>query len=86
MEAVQQAQATVVAKEGVYDLWYPEMDPHGDPIFKVAFQTDQGVKIFEINSIEYYRLQKGMSGLLTWKGDQLLTFGKWIHPFSMNNS
>lgn len=54
------------------------MDPHGDPIYKAAFKTSEGVKIFWINSYEYYRLKVGMKGLLTYQGDTLISFGSWI--------
>lgn len=80
---VHSIEATVAAKEGVYDLTVPEIDPDGCPIFKVAFQTSQGVKIFNITSEEYYRLEKGMTGKLTWQGDDLISFGDWIVPFKM---
>lgn len=76
-------QAKVVALEGVYDMIPPEIDPDGDPIYKVAFQTPEGIKIFDINSYDYYALRKGMEGELTYKGDQIIRFGNWIHPFSM---
>lgn len=61
---IQSSPAVVEALEGVYDTTAPEIDPHGDPIFKVAMKTDQGIKIFEINSYEYYRLKYGMQGQL----------------------
>lgn len=84
-EQVITTQAAVAAKEGVYDLWAPEMDPHGDPIFKVVFETPSGkVLIFEVTSEEYYRLEKGMSGELKYKGNDIISFGQWIRPFSMN--
>lgn len=73
-QMVQETQATVAAKEGVYDLWAPEIDPHGDPIFKVAFKTPEGkVLIFEVTSEEYYRLEQGMSGLLRYEGNTILS-------------
>lgn len=78
-------QATVAAKQGVYNEVYPEIDPHGDPIFEVAFQTPEGVKIFWVPSEEYYRLSVGMSGTLTYEGNDIISFGNWIHPFSMNS-
>lgn len=84
MEQEKTIQARVAAMEGVYDLDYPEMDPHGDPIFKVAFETPEGTKIFTVNSIEYYRLKEGMEGPLTYKGNDIIRFGNWIHPFNMN--
>ena len=74
-------EARVAAKEGVYDQIAPEIDPHGDPVFKVAFETAQGVKIFEVTSEEYYRLEVGMQGLLTYHGNEIVSFGKWIRPF-----
>lgn len=77
-EQKQQIEARVAALEGVYDQWAPEIDPHGDPVFKVAFETSEGVKIFWINSYEYYRLKVGMEGLLTYQGDTLISFGDWI--------
>lgn len=84
-QMVQETQATVAAKEGVYDLWAPEIDPHGDPIFKVAFKTPKGkVLIFEVTSEEYYRLEQGMSGLLRYEGNTILSFGDWIRPFSVS--
>lgn len=42
----QSIEATVAAKQGVYNLDYPEIDPHGDPLFEVAFTTAEGTKIF----------------------------------------
>lgn len=84
-QMVQETQATVAAKESVYDLWAPEIDPHGDPIFKVAFKTPEGkVLIFEVTSEEYYRLEQGMSGLLRYEGNTILSFGDWIRPFSVS--
>ncbi|MCF0258801.1 MAG: hypothetical protein HUJ54_02970 [Erysipelotrichaceae bacterium] len=74
-------EARVAAKEGVYDQIAPEIDPHGDPIFKVAFETPEGVKIFEVTSEEYYRLEVGMQGLLTYDKNEIVSFGKWIRPF-----
>lgn len=79
----QSIEATVAAKRGVYDLETPEIDPHGDPLFEVAFRTADGVKIFWINSEEYYRLEVGMKGTLVYDQDRLISFGNWIHPFSM---
>ena len=76
-------EARVAAKEGVYDQIAPEIDPHGDPVFKVAFETSEGVKIFEVTSEEYYRLEVGMQGLLTYKGNEIVSFGKWIRPFKI---
>ena len=73
-------EARVAAKEGVYDQIAPEIDPHGDPIFKVAFETPEGVKIFELTSEEYYRLEVGMQGLLTYDKNEIVSFGKWIRP------
>ncbi len=83
--------AVVAAKEGQYDEIAPEIDPHGDPVFRAAFKTAEGVKIFWITSEEYYwitseeyyRLKVGMKGLLTWKGDELVSFGNWIKPFEI---
>ncbi|WP_297567300.1 hypothetical protein [uncultured Faecalibaculum sp.] len=75
--------AVVAAKEGQYDEIPPEIDPDGDPVYRAAFKTADGVKIFWITSEEYYRLEVGMKGLLTWKGDELLSFGNWIRPFSI---
>lgn len=80
----QSISATVAAKQGVYNLDAPEMDPHGDPLFEVAFETPEGVKIFWINSMEYYRLEVGMHGLLKYDGNNIISFGSWIHPFDMN--
>ncbi|WP_304423250.1 hypothetical protein [Faecalibaculum rodentium] len=40
--------AVVAAKEGQYDEIAPEIDPHGDPVFRAAFKTAEGVKIFWI--------------------------------------
>ncbi|MCF0246746.1 MAG: hypothetical protein HUJ55_07990 [Ileibacterium sp.] len=74
-------EARVAAKEGVYDQIAPEIDPHGDPIFKVAFETSEGVKIFEVTSEEYYRLEVGMTAPLTYKGNEIVSFGSWIKPF-----
>lgn len=77
---VESTVATVAALEGVYDRNTPEMNPDGDPLFRVAFRTENGeVKIFWINSYDYYALKVGMEGELRWKGDQLLSFGSWIH-------
>lgn len=85
MSQIQSAEATVAAKEGVYDEIPPEIDPHGDPLFRVAFRTEQGVRIFWINSYEYYALEVGMQGKLTWSGDKLISFGQWIKAdFDMN--
>lgn len=79
-KSVQSAQAAVAALEGVYDQNTPEMNPDGDPLFRVAFRLEDGsVKIFWINSYDYYALKVGMEGLLRWQGDQLLSFGNWIH-------
>ena len=75
--------AVVAAKEGQYDEIAPEIDPHGDPVFRAAFKTAEGVKIFWITSEEYYCLKVGMKGLLTWKGDELVSFGNWIKPFEI---
>lgn len=84
-EAVHSCKATLAAKRGVYDEITPEMDPHGDPLFEAAFETPEGVKIFWINSYDYYALKVGMEGTLRWQGDQLLSFGPWIHEsFNMN--
>lgn len=77
-------EATVAAKEGNYNIYYPEIDPEGDPIFRVAFETPDGVKIFEVSSEEYYRLEVGMHGLLEYQGPTIIRFGDWIIPFSMN--
>lgn len=86
-QPVEKIQARVAALEGVYDQWAPEMDPHGDPIFKAAFETAQGVKIFWISSIEYYRLKVGMEGTLQYQGDTLISFAPWIQAsFDMNQS
>ncbi len=81
---IQEIEATVAAKEGVYDEIPPEMDPDGDPLFRVAFETADGVKIFWITSEEYYRLEVGMRGLLKYKGDQIVSFGNWIRPFKIS--
>ena len=72
---IQHSFAEVKALQGVYDIQVPEMDPDGDPLFEVAFQTDQGIKIFWINSYDFYALKVGMKGELSWKGDQLISFG-----------
>ncbi len=72
---IQHSFAEVKALQGVYDTQVPEMDPDGDPLFEVAFQTDQGIKIFWINSYDFYALKVGMKGELSWKGDQLISFG-----------
>lgn len=79
----QSIEATVAAKQGVYNLDYPEIDPDGDPLFEVAFKTDEGVKIFWINSEEYYRLEVGMSGKLVYDGNKIISFGDWIRPFKI---
>ncbi len=76
--SVEHSMAEVKALQGVYDTQVPEMDPDGDPLFEVAFQTDQGIKIFWINSYDYYAMHVGMKGELTWKGDQLISFGNII--------
>jgi hypothetical protein len=52
-------------------------------VFRAAFKTAEGVKIFWITSEEYYRLKVGMKALLTWKGDELVSFGNWIKPFEI---
>lgn len=82
----QSIEAVVAAKRGVYDLETPEIDPHGDPLFEVAFETADGVKTFWINSEEYYGLEVGMKGLLSYDGSQILSFGSWIHPFSIRQN
>lgn len=79
-QPVESSPAVIRAMQGVYDMWAPEMDPHGDPIFEVAFQTNQGVKIFWINPIEYSVLKTGQTGILRWKGDEFLSFAPWIKP------
>lgn len=81
MDQVKEIEATVAAKQGVYDMIPPEIDPDGDPLFEVAFETPEGVKIFWINSEEYYRLEVGMHGLLRYKGKEIISFGNWIRPF-----
>lgn len=84
-ESVQSTTGVVAALEGVYDEIPPEMDPHGDPLYRVAFRTPEGVKIFWINSYDYYALKVGMEGTLRWQGEHLLSFGNWIHEsFNMN--
>lgn len=84
-EPIQSAEAVVAAMEGVYDEIPPEIDPDGDPLYRVAFRTDQGVKIFWINSYDYYALKVGMKGLLRWQGKTMLSFGDIIHgSFDMN--
>ncbi len=84
-QTIQEIEAVVAAKQGVYETAVLQMDPDGDPLFEVAFETAQGVKIFWINSYDYYALKVGMKGLLRYKGDQLLSFGSWIKEnFSMN--
>ncbi len=82
-EPLKKIEAVVAAKEGVYDELYPEMDPHGDPVFKVAFETPEGVKIFWVNSIEYYRLEVGQRGMLAYEGNDIVSFGQWIHRFKV---
>lgn len=69
------APAEVAALRGVYDEITPEIDPDGDPLFEVAFRTPDGVKIFWINSFQYYALHVGMEGELCWQGDKLISFG-----------
>jgi hypothetical protein len=71
-------EAQVAAKQGVYDETVPEMDPHGDPLFEAAFETDKGVVIVWMNSYDYYRLEVGMKGTLVYSGDQLISFEPWI--------
>lgn len=84
-QTIHEIEAVVAAKEGVYDTQVPEMNPDGDPLFKVAFETGQGVKIFWINSYDYYALEVGIKGLLRYRNDQLLSFGDWIkQSFNMN--
>lgn len=83
---VHRAFATLGAKEGVYDETSVEMDPHGDPMYKAAFETDQGTVILWVNSFEYYALHVGQQGELCWKGDSLISFGDVIRKnFNMNN-
>lgn len=74
----QSIHALVAAKQGVSDTVTPEIDPHGDPLFEVAFETAQGVKVFWVNSCDYYALHIGMQGKLVWKGDQFVSFQPWI--------
>lgn len=81
---IKEIEAVVAAKIGNYNLDYPEIDPDGDPIFRVAFETNEGTKIFEVSSEEYYRLEVGMQGLLKYQGPEILSFGDWIVPFKMN--
>lgn len=75
MSTIQKLPATVAALRGVYDEMTPEMNPDGDPLFEVAFETPQGVKIFWINSFQYYALKVGMQGELCFQGDHLISFG-----------
>ncbi len=75
MSTIQKLPATVAALRGVYDEITPEMNPDGDPLFEVAFETPQGVKIFWINSFQYYALKVGMQGELCFQGDHLISFG-----------
>ncbi|MBD5424403.1 MAG: DUF2500 domain-containing protein [Allobaculum sp.] len=79
MSAVQKLSATVAALRGVYDEITPEMNPDGDPLFEVAFETAEGVKLFWINSFQYYALHVGMKGELTFQGDHLISFGDVLH-------
>ncbi len=86
-QPIQTTVGVVAAKEGVYDTAVPEMDPHGDPLFRVAFRTPEGVKIFWINSFDYYALEVGMKGELRYQGDTLLSFGHWIQQsFNLDGS
>lgn len=82
-EEICRTEAEVAAKEGVYDEIPPEINPDGDPLFRVAFRTNDGVKIFWITSEEYYALKVGMRGLLVYSGKNLISFGNWIHPFTI---
>ncbi len=75
MSAIQKLPATVAALRGVYDEMTPEMNPDGDPLFEVAFETPNGVKLFWINSFQYYALHVGMTGELCFQGDHLISFG-----------
>lgn len=75
MMEVMKAPAEVAALRGVYDEITPEIDPDGDPLFEVAFRTPDGVKIFWINSFQYYALRVGMQGELCWQGNKLISFG-----------
>ncbi|MDE5758412.1 MAG: hypothetical protein K2H85_07335 [Allobaculum sp.] len=79
MSAVQKLSATVAALRGVYDEITPEMNPDGDPLFEVAFETAEGVKLFWINSFQYYALHVGMQGELTFQGNHLISFGDVLH-------
>lgn len=83
---VHEIEAVVAAKEGVYDEIPPEINPDGDPLFRVAFRTDRGVLIFWVTSEEYYRLEVGMQGMLKYSQDQIISFGQWIRPFKMQSS
>ena len=79
MSSIQKLPATVAALRGVYDQITPEMNPDGDPLFEVAFETPDGVKLFWINSFQYYALHVGMQGELTFQGDHLISFGDVLH-------
>ncbi len=85
-EPIQSIYATLGAKEGVYDRLTPEMDPHGDPLYKAAFKTKEGVKILWVNSIEYYALHVGDHGLLKYNGDEMISFDHEVRQsFDMND-
>lgn len=53
-------------------------------MYELDFETADGQALsFEVSIFEYQNVERGMKGMLIYKGYDIISFGKWIKDFKM---
>lgn len=75
-------EATLVNKE---TFSYNAVEGLENPMdmFQLDFMAEEKPLSFEVSVFEFNVVEIGMKGLLTYQGEDLISFGNWIKDFKM---
>lgn len=75
--------ATLVKKESNEYFPIPGRIPYPEMLYELVFETNNGIKRFQVSRFEYDVVEEGYEGELVTEGTEIIRFGNWIKEFKM---
>ncbi len=75
--------AKLIKKESSKYFPIPGRIPTPEMFYELVFETDNGIKSFQVSEFEYEVVEEGYEGELITEGTEIVSFGTWLKEFKM---